>query len=54
MYGAEAGQDSFRALTVEKIYLDTSAKTYLEDLAKVFSCSLQRPSSAAALDKQWL
>lgn len=54
MYRAKAGQDSFKALTVEKIYLDTSAKTHLEDLAKLFSCSLQRPSSAAAIDKQWL
>lgn len=54
MYRARASQGCLRVLTVEKIYLDTSAKTYLEELAKVSSCSLQRPSSAAALDKQWL
>jgi len=54
MYRARASQGCFRALTVEKIYLDTSAKTDLEELAKVFPCSLQRPSSAAALNKQWL
>lgn len=42
------------APTGEKIRLDTSAKTYLEELAAVSSRSLQRPSSATALDKQWL
>lgn len=53
-YRIAASQGFLRALTVEKIYLDTSAKTYLEELATVFSCRQQRPSSTAALDKQWL
>lgn len=54
MYRATASLGFLKALTVEKIYLDTSAKTYLEELATVYSCRLQRPSSAATLDKQWL